>query len=336
MTCRAPDARRRERGAALIIAMLVFALATTLVVAMSSEFTLFLKRGQNSFVSSQAQAYLRGGEELAGLALVEDLKEDEREKSVRDDLSELWAQEVLPYALDEGGWLTGRLEDLQGRFNINSVVGKAPADKQFTDAQEQFIRLLQTPEEPRVSEQDAVLILEALLDWLDEDSEPRDFGAEDGHYIDSEPSYRTGNGRMESVSELRLVAYMTPELYAALEPSLTVWGDSNTINIHTATEAVLRSINAAGELQPLSINEGEALASQREEAGFESVQAMLDSQVYAGRELDAALIARLGESSSWFLYSGEVEVADRVTRLYSVLHREGSVVRARQRVSGSL
>ena len=108
MTCRAPDARRRERGAALIIAMLVFALATTLVVAMSSEFTLFLKRGQNSFVSSQAQAYLRGGEELAGLALVEDLKEDEREKSVRDDLSELWAQEVLPYALDEGGWLTGR------------------------------------------------------------------------------------------------------------------------------------------------------------------------------------------------------------------------------------
>ena len=56
--------KQGQRGAALIIAMLVFALATTLVVAMSSEFTLLVKRGGNSFVASQAYAYLRGGEDL--------------------------------------------------------------------------------------------------------------------------------------------------------------------------------------------------------------------------------------------------------------------------------
>ena len=73
-----------QRGAALIIAMLVFALATTMVVAMTSEFTLFLKRGSNSFIASQATAYLRGGEELAGLALLQDAEADEKANSKRE------------------------------------------------------------------------------------------------------------------------------------------------------------------------------------------------------------------------------------------------------------
>ncbi len=328
--------RKRQQGAALIVAMLVFALATTLVVAMSSEFTLFLKRGANAFVGEQAWAYLVGGEELAGLALKEDKSLDQEAERNRDDLTELWAQQVPPYALDEGGWLAGQLEDLQGRFNINSVAGTPPEGKRFTAAQEQFVRLLQTPEEPRISQQDATLITEALMDWLDADQEPRDFGAEDDYYYDQVPPYRTGNRRMLSVSELRLVAYMTPELYLAIEPYLTVWGDGATINIHTAPAPVLRTINAANNLSPLSLEEGEALVAQREEEPFESVQALLDGPVLGGSEIAPELLARLGETSSWFLYSGTVEVADRVTRLYSVLRREGQVVQAMVRSSGTI
>ena len=332
MTCRAS----KYRGAALIIAMLVFSLVTTMVVAMTSEFTLFLKRGSNSFIASQATAYLRGGEELAGLALLEDSEADEQASSRRDDLSELWAQQVVPYALDEGGWLTGNLQDLQGLFNINSVAGAPPEGKRFTVAQEQFIRLLQTPEEPRVGEQDAILITEALLDWLDADSQPRDFGAEDDYYFDAKPSYRAGNGKLQSVSELRMVAYVTPEIYAAISPYLTVWNESGKINIHTAPAPVLRTLNASGDLQPLSENEAEALLELREDEGFESVQAMLESQVFVDREIDADLTNTLSESSGWFLYSGRVEVADRVSHLYSVLRRDAGKVSARLRASGSL
>jgi general secretion pathway protein K len=332
MTCR----NNRQAGAALIISMLVFALVTTMVVAMSSEFTLFLKRGSNSFIASQATAYLRGGEELAGLALLEDAEEDEAENRQRDDLSELWAQQVAPYALDEGGWLTGNLQDLQGLFNLNNVAGAPPEGKRFTVAQEQFIRLLQTPEEPRISEQDAILITEALLDWLDEDAQPRDFGAEDDYYFDAEPSYRSANGRMHSVSELRMVAYVTPELFAAIAPYLTVWNEFGKINVHTAPGPVLQTLNSEGNLQPLSENEVAELLELREEEGFESVQAMLDSRVFADREISAELINTLSENSDWFLYAGQVEVADRVARLYSVLRRQGGSVKARLRASGSL
>jgi len=351
MTCRDGSRLHRQHGAALIVAMLVFALATTLVVAMSKEFTLLLKRGANSFAAEQAHAYLRGGEELAALILRQDMEEDQKEQTLRDDNSELWAQQVPPYALDEGGWLVGGLEDLQGRFNINSVAGapsaagevgksvvagKTAVEQRFTAAQRQFIRLLQTFEEPRVSEQDAILITEALMDWLDADGEPRDFGAEDDYYNDMSPSYRAANRALASVSELRLVAYMTDEIYRAMVPNLTVWGDGSSINIHTAPEAVLRTINAADDLQPLSQAEGETLVALRGEEGFENVQALLDSPTLAGRKIGADLRARLGETSAWFLYSGEVEVADRLTRLYSVLHRENNQIKALVRSSAGL
>ena len=269
MNC--PSRASRQSGAALIIAMLVFALATTLVVAMSSEFTLVLKRGSNSFVANQAYAYLRGGEDLARLTLIADAEEDEQQQELRDDLTELWAQQVSPYALDEGGWLTGNLQDLDSRLNLNVLDADPPPDQPFTSAQAQFIRLLQSFEEPRVSEQDARLILEALRDWLDQDQEPRDFGAEDDFYYDAEPPYRTGNQSMLSVSELRMVAYVTPEIYQAVAPYLTVWG-SGAINIQTASARILRTINASEILTPLSEAEGEALIELRGEAGFESPQ----------------------------------------------------------------
>jgi general secretion pathway protein K len=333
MNCLNPCAR--QRGAALIVAMLVFALATTLAVAMISEFTLFMKRGGNSFIANQSYAYLRGGEDLARLALEADAREDDQEGSPRDDLTELWAQDVAPYALDEGGWLTGNLQDLDARLNINILDAEPKEGEQFTSGQAQFIRLLRSFEEPQVSEQDARLILEAVQDWLDADQSPRDFGAEDDYYFDAEPSYRSADRHMLSVSELRMVAYVTPEIYEAVAPYLTVWG-TGAINIQTAPIQILRTINGKGNLAPLSESEGETLLELRGLEGFEDMQAFLENPVLADVELAADLRTRLVETSSYFLYSGQVEVAERVATLYSVLFREGGRVRSLVRSSGAL
>ena len=102
----------RQRGAALVVAMLVFALCAALIVAMKSEFTRFYQRGANLFLSEQAHAYLRGAEDLAGIALLADYDIDQCREQPRDDLDEIWAQPTTPYALDEGGWLAGKLTDL--------------------------------------------------------------------------------------------------------------------------------------------------------------------------------------------------------------------------------
>lgn len=319
-----------------MVTLLVFAIGMALIVPMYSEYTLFLRRHANSFAAEQAYAYLRGGEDLAALLLREDLLEDQGEGVVRDDLSEVWAQQLPPYALDEGGWLTGRLEDLNGRFNINSLAGQAPNQQRFTAQQEQFIRLLQTLEDPRVEEQDAILITESIIDWLDADSRPRNFGAEDDHYYDLTPSYRAANRSMLSVSELQAVAYVTPEIYSAVEPLLTVWTADLKINVNTAPVQVLRTLNSTNDYRPLSQQEGESLLELRGEEGFENTQALLDSPVFEGRELSEELRNSLAERSQYFLFIAEVEVADRISRLYSVLHRQQGRVQALVRASGSL
>ncbi|MGL4563657.1 MAG: type II secretion system minor pseudopilin GspK, partial [Halioglobus sp.] len=280
MHCRRFD-RRAQGGAALIVALLVFALCTALVVAMELEFNRFYQRQANTLLGGQANAYLRGAEELASLALLADHDADKNRDRPRDDLLEIWAQTPAPYALDEGGWMLGCLRDLQGRFNLNSLaIRVAPAEgaPRFTAAQAQFIRLLQALEEPQLSEQEAILVTEAVADWLDRDLEPGPDGAEDDFYFALEPAYRSANRPMSSVSELRAVANVTPQLYRALEPWVSVWPQQPApLNIHTAPATVLRSINADGDLSPLSADEAQALLAQREAQGFADLEDFLAS-----------------------------------------------------------
>ena len=330
--------RGRQRGSALLVTLLIFAIGIALVVPMYREYTLFLKRAANSFTAEQSNAYLRGGEELAALVLIQDRLLDREQGAERDDLSEFWSRESQAYPLDEGGWLQGKLEDLQGRFHLNSLDTPPAQGQRFSAAQEQFIRLLQTFTEPEVSQQDAMLITAAVLDWMDGDTQPRDLGAEDLYYYDATPPYRTANRRFASVSELRAVANMSPDLYLALEPFLTVWPDTGErlkLNINTAPAQVLRTLNSAGDYQPLSEVEGAILLELRGENGFESMEVFLNSPPMAERTLGEELRQNLGLNSDYFLFSGETDIAGRITRLYSVLHR-GQQVRALVRSSGSL
>ena len=244
--------------------------------------------------------------------------------------------------------MAGCLRDLQGRFNLNALAarverqgdeGGSETDKpRFTPAQAQFIRLLQALGEPQLSEQEARLITEAVTDWLDADLEPAFDGAEDDYYFGQTPGYRTANRAMASVSELRAVAGVTPELYRALEPWVTVWPEQPaTLNIHTAGSMVLRSINVDDDLSPLSVADGEALQAQQRPPGpgFVDMDDFFASAVLAGKQEQMERIKPLlGESSSYFLLSAEVEVADRRMRLYSVLQRSGRQVAALARGSG--
>jgi general secretion pathway protein K len=347
-------ARRRsvrgQRGAALIVAMLVFALATALVVAMKGEFERFYQRSANILFDEQAQAYLRSAEELAGMLLLADYDQDKINGLQRDDLTEAWSPDPATgprvFTLDNAV-MRGTVEDLQGRFNLNRLAEHAHSEKgaapnRFTPAQEQFIRLLQALGEPEVSEQDAIVITESVTDWLDADFEPSANGAEDDYYGSQTPPYRTANRSMSSVSELLAVAHMTPELYRALSPWVTVWpAQPGKLNIHTAPAMVLRSLNADQDLTPLGETEVAALVDARgdmqqpRESNFKTRDEFINNAVFQGKNM-AGVKGMLGESSNTFLLNAEVEVAGRNMRLYSVLDRSGRKISALARASGSL
>ncbi len=55
-------------------------------------------------------------------------------------------------------------------------------------------------------------IADAILDYMDEDDEPREFGAERDAYASLEPPYEPKNGPLHTVEELLLVLGVTPYL----------------------------------------------------------------------------------------------------------------------------
>ena len=344
MSCRRSNHRPRiaaQGGAALVVALLVFALCTALIVGLEKEFALIYQRGANSFLAEQGDAYLRGAEQLSAEVLAADYDSDQKRDKPRDELSEIWNQKAT-YSLDEGGFLSGALQDLQGRYNLNRLA-EAPRSSQgnegprFSPAQEQFIRLLQALEGVEVPRQQAIELSQAVSDWLDTDNDTRPDGAEDDYYYGLTPAHRAANRLMISVTELRAVKGMTPAIYRALAPLVTAWPqDARPLNIHTAPAAVLRSINVDGDLEPLTAMDGQRLVEYREETGGFAdvedffVQAALDEQAMQG------LRPLLGESSAWFLLEATVEVAERQMRLYSVLQRKGRSVQVAVRASGTL
>ena len=55
-------------------------------------------------------------------------------------------------------------------------------------------------------------VADAIVDWLDMDSSPRPYGAEDDYYTALSPPYHCKNGPLDSLEELLLVRGVTPEL----------------------------------------------------------------------------------------------------------------------------
>lgn len=96
MSCPSNELRSMQRGAALVVAMLVFALVAALMVGLQRDFTLTLQRSTQHLFSEQAWAYLMGAEGLAQLTLREDSLIDARADSPSDHLGELWAQTPTP------------------------------------------------------------------------------------------------------------------------------------------------------------------------------------------------------------------------------------------------
>ncbi len=92
------------------------------------------------------------------------------------------------------------LEDESSRLNLNMLL---EADKMLPGSGRTLLMGL-----PGMTEE----IADAILDYLDEDDEPREFGAEVDEYTLLDPPYEPKNGPLVTVEELLLVVGVTPYL----------------------------------------------------------------------------------------------------------------------------
>ena len=349
---------RAQGGAALVVAMLVFALVSALMVGLQRDFTLTLQRGTHQLFSEQAWAYLMGAEGLAAMALQADSRTDARAEVAADHLGEVWAQPTTPYPLDAGGWMSGRIEDLQGRLNLNllaemqsggqktpdangsddaeDVAEDMTADnppqqnsatsindptKRWNATQKMLIRLLQALGEVSLPLEEAMALTDAVTDFIDRDAERRLNGAEEGDYRYADYPYLPANRPLASVSELRAVRGMTEPVYLALAPLVTVWPEaSGRLNILTCPLPVLRSVNGGDQLSPLAEMEAQRLDELRREGEIGTVADLLADPAFEGQSM-GQLEPLLDIRSDWFLLDATVELVERERHLFSVLHR---------------
>jgi len=321
---------RSQRGAALILALLVVVIVTLLASTLGSDFLVTYKRVENQLLSKQAFALLRGAEGIARSTLQTDLQLG---KDV-DHASEGWLNVQQEFPLDQG-MISGTLCDLQGRFNLNSLSGANSAGE-FTFTQAIFVRLLQSitfPNGELLDQQQAESINNAIGDWIDSDSEERENGgAENNYYGDLEVSYRSANRKFLSVSELLWVKGIDEAIFKALEPHVTALPDSAVINVNTAGSVIIRSINALDDLQPISESETEAIINARDSSfgstriagsnyseisGFSAVSDFIEA--HPAESLDGS---GLGIDSAFFLLDATIQFLDRKFRMYSVLYRD--------------
>ncbi len=215
-----------QRGLALITAMLVVAIAATTAAYLALDQQIWLRQAQNLSDRAQAEVVRDGAQEWAITILAKDAKDNKS-----DDLTENWAKPLPPIAV-EGGQVTGHISDAQGKFNLNNLVRNATPSPPDIGAFQYLLQSLGL--DPNLTD--------AVIDWIDTDSNARAAGAEDIDYLQMKTPYRAANQPMQSVEELRLVRGFTRETVDKLRPWVAALPQPTAININTAPKEVLAAL----------------------------------------------------------------------------------------------
>jgi general secretion pathway protein K len=310
--------RSRQSGIAALTAILVVAIATVLAVNLLWQTSVDLRRTETLLLQDQARQYDLGGEEFARFGLAEDFRDDG--DSGPDTLQENWAK---PLSFDvEAGKLEGFLQDQQGRFNLNGLIDKE--GKRVPEVADQFQRLLTLlPLERPLDPGTAAALTEATIDWIDPDQSPELNGAEDDQYTGRQPPYRPANFWITSTSELLAVEGFTGEIYAALQPHVSALppradGKQWTLNVNTATDLVLASL--LPNVGPLDV---EPFLNGAYEAEADFLEDF--------RTVGEIPPEKVGIKSDWFLLTVTATIGTAQSTMYSLLERNGEVVRTRLR-----
>ncbi len=318
-----------QRGTVLIMAILIVAIVAGLSIKFANDYQLSLTRAENRWHGLQARSYLQGAETLA----IHWLQEDE---PTVDYPGEGWDMEMT-YPID-GGWLAGGLSDASGLLNLNSLntplVPEKPANspERYSEPQRRFLRLLQTMPEPMPLDQ-AVALLETLVDWMDPDDEESGFGGAESYFYQSQDMpYQAANGPFISLDELRLVRYMTPQLMTWLRQFVTVLPGPEPMNVNTMPPQLLRTLNASEQLEPLTEADAQQLIESLPEAGFYASLEDLASTwnlVVGNGNLDTNGLA---VSTRFFWLRAQVTLVNQHRIQRSLLQRDGTSIQALMRV----
>ena len=303
---------RSQHGVALLTILVMVALATILAATIakrqsnSAENTGYLMR------QNQSLLYAKSAEAFFAELLIQD---NESGKNI-DHLQESWAKPMPAFPVEDG-YVSGRLVDESGKFNLNNLL---KSDGSVDDsARRWFERLLQRVGLPAELSQ-------AVIDWQDSDDEPTGaMGAESNYYQGLEPAYLTPNTKFHSIEELKLVRGFEGKNYDLIKNYISALPEPTKVNINTAPALLLASIDPRVDVNTV---DQELKAKQANLTYFSSLDDLWKINAFSGIEeqnkTDAA--AWLDTKSDYFTALIEVVLSERKRQFTSAICRKDKQV----------
>jgi general secretion pathway protein K len=294
----------RERGAALLVVLLLVSVMGALAAAALEKLRLSTALAVNSAGLDQARAFAVGIESLLAIR-ADDIIGASPERTT---LAGGWNGQMRRLPLPGGGLAEATIRDGGNCFNINSVAQGLPPQKllpreagiaQFTA----LMLLLEVPERP------ARQIAAASADWVDSDQNESREGAEDRAYDGGEWPYRTGGTLFAEVSELRAVAGMSAEIYERVRPWLCALPstDLSPINVNTLSpdQAPLLAMLAP---EQISLEAARMVFARRPATGWASLSDFYREPQLAGIVVRDDVLTQPQLRTRWFALDLKVEL----------------------------
>ncbi|MGV6808861.1 MAG: type II secretion system minor pseudopilin GspK [bacterium] len=325
--------RHQQRGIALLTAITITTIAVTIAAVLLYRQQYTIQLTGNLAHREQAYHYVDGMEQWACLILTRDRREGASDHRLED-----WAQgKLLPPTPIDGGEMSGFLDDLQARINLNNVLAKPPTpnNNQQNNSNSNQQNPLNSPTDNHNNDETipkhankywfktlqnllnekelSAATSDVLLDWLDEDQQTTGGnGAESDFYLTLERSYFAANSAMVTPTSLRLLKPVDEKIYDTLIPYISVLPNTTAVNVNTAPKTVLLALG-------FSPDAAQNILDQREDNPLENPQEALQFMPEDERKNIAP--EAISVDSQYFLLRGYVQIAEIHVSFNSIIHR---------------
>ncbi len=312
--------RRQNKGAALVTVLMTLAIVLSVSTAIIARQQLDIRRSANILNMEQSLFYAYAVETWAKNLIAED-------SYANDNFKEDWAKPLKLTEIDNGT-LSGNIEDMQARFNINNLTAENTPLTSYN--KRCFIRLMRRV---GIDEAKIEVLLKSLIDWLDSDKDifPSD-NSEDYDYLALKPPCYPPDFRMTSPTEFLLVNNTEYGEWRKLAPYMTALPQTTAININTASPVVMESLG--DNIDSFAI---ENLAELRKENPFGSVNDFIEKyKMFANRDINIDT-SILSVNSGYFKLTAKTSFGEGKVILNSLIYRTGdNVVKILYRSLGDL
>lgn len=300
-----PRTLQRQRGVAIITALLLTTLAITIVASLFWQQQVQVRSMENQRLRLQTQWVARGMVDFARFWLRED-------KSAITTLNDIWAKPIEEAQLDDyidrereqgekyNATVSGRATDAQARYNLtNLVVGKVTAPGQLIA----FQRLL---DNLRLDQG----LADAVVKLMASSQVAADAAAPNGAQASADVTVIG----LTQVEDLLVVPGFTPQILAKLRDFVIVLPAGVKVNVNTAPAEVLAAVT------DMSLAEANTLVVARQRTPFVGVGNFSDNLKASGKTLIAGV--EVDVKSNYFLASILVRLERAVLDAQALIRRE--------------